>query len=206
MALIAFAVMSGVLQMAGYIFYALKTRRPNPLSWLMWAYGTTLVGFLEYDYGASWYILLLPIVCSVSSIVIAIRCWKNRDLSDLDWSDWSALGADVILTIGYVFAKYLEHNEMLTKEGQETSAFAFIILSNATTFTTFWPTIRGIWHDPSRENWWSWRAWTLAYTALAITTALQYGFLSIFMVYPVLNMAVHAAMALAVRPSRHTLA
>jgi len=45
MALIAFAVMSGVLQIAGYIFYALKTRRPNPLSWLMWAYGTTLAAW-----------------------------------------------------------------------------------------------------------------------------------------------------------------
>ena len=206
MALIAFAVMSGVLQIAGYIFYALKTRRPNPLSWLMWAYGTTLVFILELDYGASWYILLLPAVCALSSIIIAVRCWKHRDLSGLDWSDWSALGADVILTIGYVFAKYLENNEMLTKEGQETMTFAFIVLSNATTFTTFWPTVRGIWSEPSPEHWWPWRTWTLAYTALAVATALQYGPFSVFMMYPVLNMVVHAAMAWAVRPSRHALA
>lgn len=63
------AILSGVLQVAGYVLYIKKTLgkeiNPNPTSWLMWAYGTTLVLVLELDRNAGWEILLLPFLCAV---------------------------------------------------------------------------------------------------------------------------------------------
>lgn len=201
-------ITAGLLQALGYFFYIKIAREglsaPNPLSWIMWAYGTSLIGLLEFSQNASPYLLVLPAACSASSIYVAIRSWQYRKLENLDWNDWFAFSADVLLTICYTSVWLLAKYGMLSPEKKSIATLSFLLLSNATTFTTFWPTLKGIMKNPQGENWVPWTVWTLAYTTLAIATLMQNGAWTVFMLYPVLNLVMHGLTALLTRPGRQT--
>ena len=211
MVLVTLGIAAALLQVLGYAFYIWCTLRketdPNPTSWLMWAYGTTLVTVLEFDRGASWVVLCMPVLCAVCRIFVAlhIRC-KVGTLLPTHWADWSAFFLDVGLTSGYVFAWTLNVSHVLTEGQRGVATLAFLVLSNATTVTTFAPMIRDLWSNPHHEHPLPWFTWTTAYFSLAAATFLQYGFWSEFMIYPIVNLGFHLAVYLLVRRKRVSIA
>lgn len=201
-------VLSGVLQALGYVLYARglyrHERDPNPTSWLMWAYGTTLVAVLEWDRNATWIELALPVVCSVSSVGIALLCWWKGTMR---WpehhADRAAFGADVLMTVGYLGAWFLLSYGMLSVEGRAVTSLGFLLLANATIITSFIPQMREYAEDPKNQSVLPWAVWTSAYAVLALATYLNSGFMSELMLYPTLCVAVHAyTTRLLVRPRR----
>ena len=58
-------LLAGALQLIGYLLYLRDEEiEPNPVTWLMFAYGTILLTLLEWDRQASGAELALPAVCS----------------------------------------------------------------------------------------------------------------------------------------------
>ena len=199
-------VLSGVLQALGYIFYALGLRYerdPNPTSWLMWAYGTSLITVLEWDRDATWVELALPVTCSLSSISIAMLCWwKGRMRWPKEIADCAALGADLIITIGYISAWIMLKYGSLTAEEQSMAALAFLLLANATTVTSFIPQLREYASDPRNQSVLPWVTWTTAYATLVLATYLNNGLRSELMIYPIFCTVIHACTVWLIRPSR----
>ena len=69
-------LLAGVLQLVGYLIYVRDEEiEPNPVTWLMFAYGTMLLTMLEWDRQASAAELALPLVCSSMALYVAGRCW-----------------------------------------------------------------------------------------------------------------------------------
>ena len=81
MDVLTLGILAAVLQISGYFTYGWKVLRrdiePNAASWLMFAYGTTLLVVVEWDRGASFALLFLPIVCALLSIGIAWFCLQK---------------------------------------------------------------------------------------------------------------------------------
>lgn len=200
-------ILASILQVFGYGLYIRHTLReeidPNPSSWLMWAYGTALIALLEWDRGAPLEVLLLPVVCAACSIFVAYLAWrKNKRLFPTHQADWAAFLADVALTVGYVTAALLVAFNLLNEEGKGMATLVFLLLSNATTITTFSPMIRNLWVNPHHESQSPWLMWTLAYAFLALATWFEYGLWSEFMIYPVLNLIFHPLVFWLIRPAR----
>src|SRR3989344_3985059 len=104
---ILLGLVAASLQATGYLVYGFKVLKrdiaPNPASWLMFAYGTTLLLVLEWDRGASFAVLALPFICAVSSAVVAWYClrkaqrtwWPEHVLERISFV------LDVLLTVAY---------------------------------------------------------------------------------------------------------
>lgn len=194
------AILSGVLQITGYVLYLYKvTKRdidPNPTGWLMFAYGTLTLTILEWDLGAAWELLILPISCAILSIVVASVCWKRGTLK---WpkhrADSSAFILDVLLTIFYVMAWALTSFDLVTSETRVLATTLFLVGSNLTTLTAFAPLLRNVFVNPHDEHHLPWLVWSGAYFSLAIVTFFQEGFFTTLMIYPILNLVLHASMS-----------
>src|SRR3989344_1751388 len=107
MTILAIGILASLLQVAGYAFYSSKMLkrdiRPNAASWLMFAYGTTLLAILEWDRGASFALLVLPVLCAISSTLVAMYAlrhtaswWPQHPLERF------SIFLDITLTIIYV--------------------------------------------------------------------------------------------------------
>ena len=189
--------LAGVLQALGYGLYIRQVLRheivPNAATWLMFAYGTGLLGVLEFSRGAGWELLVLPTICAGSSIVVAAICLKRGTLRwPKEWQDRSAFLADVVLTVLYVGAWVLVLLGNLSKEERGYADLAFLICSNLTTITSFSPLIRGA---ERKESSLPWVVWTYAYTVLGVATFVQHGPWTELMIYPVLNALLHGRVA-----------
>ncbi len=210
----ALAIASAGIHVLGYATYISLVRRgaieANPLSWLMFAYGTGLLTFLEYESGASWRELLLPIACSVSSIVVAGLCVRATRVHELAFSDLAAFAIDLALTGAYVGLWFLERQGMgdaLAGAG----IVALLVCANATTLASFVPLLRSTFTHPERERIFPWLLWTLAYGLLFAVTA-QDGTSTnqlALLLYPGLNALLHFSVALLTcsrwwRPERRT--
>src|SRR3989344_871854 len=138
-------IAAGLLQAFGYVMYVRESLReeihPNPATWLMFAYGVALLTILEWDRDASFALLVLPIVCGVMSIFVAVLCWRQGTLRWVgEWEDtWEvrAFGGDLTLTVLYAGAGVLYALPLLSEEWRSFAALVFLIGSNATTFTAF---------------------------------------------------------------------
>lgn len=206
MLLTALAVLSGALQALGYWLYERSTLRhetePNASTWLMFAYGTTLLGILEYSRDADWELLVLPITCATLSVGVAYICWKKGTLRwPEEWQDRLAFLADIALTVGYAGAWGLEHYGFIDADSRDYANLAFLICSNATTITSFTPLIRGARRNEGARL--PWGVWTCAYIVLGVATFMKEGFWTELMIYPVLNAILHASVALLARVRRH---
>ena len=169
------AGLSGLLQVLGYTLYISKSLKkelePNPTSWLMFAYGTALLTLLEFDRGASWQLLVLPATCALLSIFVAfISCRRGK----ISWPDEAidrlAFVADILLTIGYVWAWWLQAHAGISEYSREMAVLVFLLFSNATSFTAFVPLLRDAYNHPHRERSTAWVTWMVAYTTLLILT------------------------------------
>ncbi len=211
--ILLFGIISGFLQVLGYTVYIRESFRkeidPNPATWLMFSYGTSLLAILEWDRDASLALLALPVACAGMSIIVAILCWLRGTLRwPRDWeSQWAirAFIADVGLTTAYFVAWVLNMSEILAEEGRSIAALVFLIGSNVTTFTAFTPILQEVYESPQKERALPWIVWTLAYTTLGVATILESGFWTELLIYPVCCTFLHGAIAWLARPERRLL-
>lgn len=205
--LLTLGIIAGFLQALGYLLYITKSLKdevePNPTTWLMFAYGTTLLTVLECNSSARWEILLLPITCAVMGVVVAIICAYRGTLKYPEApADRISFGLDIFLTFLYVLAWYLRKSGMLSEHETQIAIMVFLVASNIGAFTAFTPILRETYHDPAHEHFAPWVVWTLAYVSLGFGTYLEHGVWSDLMLYPVINAPLHAAVAWLSRPCR----
>ncbi|MBI2715177.1 MAG: SET domain-containing protein-lysine N-methyltransferase [Rhizobiales bacterium] len=199
----ALAVSSAVLQVVGYGFYLhLILRRkidPNPTSWLMFAYGTSLIVVLESAAGASWRELALPVVCAAASVAVAGTCWSRGTLRwPRDGIELYSFAADVAITIAFVAWWAIGRVGILSRSEMAVAVPAFLVLWNVGTIAAFTPIVVSTWRDPTRESWAPWIVWTLAYATLAFVTFIEEGVEgNLFLyLYPLSNVLVHGSLAI----------
>ena len=186
------AIVASVLHAIAYLIYLryafLEEVRPNPTSWLMWAYGTALVILLEWDQEASRAVILLPVVCAVCSIIVALFCWRRGRLR---WpevpSDRAAFMLDLVFTALYVFLIVFDTRGLISTSDEVFAKSILLILAGGSTLLSYWPILRSTRRNPQNEHWLAWAIWTVAYLILLVVTIATHGnsFDSIqFWVYP----------------------
>lgn len=202
------AALSGCAQAAGYLYYLRLSLRgdtwPNPMSWLMFAYGTALVVLIEAGAGATWRELLLPLVCTASSMVTAVVAWRKAGaVAQLTPFDWWVFRVDLALTIGYFAAKALAHAGVLSSDELGAANIAFLIGVNATTLTAFLPLLSSVMRNPESEHPGPWIIWSLAYLTLLATTALNASGVTgaLLLIYPAMNFILHTDVAALAAPT-----
>lgn len=193
------AVLASLLHVGGYALYirhALRGEtRPNAASSLMFAYGTGLLVFLEYEAGGSWRVLLLPSVCGLLGIVVAALCFRTRRRTPIARIEIAAFALDLALTGLYV-ALFIFGRADTSPERREALAFWFLVASNATALTSFAPLLLSTHEEPEREQPEPWIVWSAAYGGLAIVALADGGLTApILLVYPVVNLVLHGAIA-----------
>jgi SET domain len=186
--------LAAIAQIAAYLVYLHLFRagkiEPNGTSWLMFAYGTALLVFLEVRNGAAWFELALPVACGTMSVIVSVLCFRSNAVEPADGVEKLAFGADLSLTIAYLAVA-------LAVSGQSKYAVAFLVAGNLTAFTSFAPLVRSTWHSPSREQPLPWMMWTVAYALLFASTFLSEGFRSPeLLLYPGLCVSLHGLVAL----------
>lgn len=196
------AIAAAVLQFAGYAIYFRLTLtgeiEPNPITWIMFAYGTTLLAALEYASGAGWQELLLPITCASCGIAIALTLMLSGKFRypDAGW-ETSAFIFDVGLTLGYLWLWQSLQTGMIAREQHDLGVLAFLVTANATTITAFIPILRSTYLRPSHENYLPWVIWTIAYFLLLLATVRNGISASpVLLMYPAIGVVLHASIAL----------
>lgn len=200
------AVASGLVQALGYLIYGFKAFRnhivPNASSWAMFAYGTLLLTFLEWESDAGGALLVLPIVCVVASTVIFFLCLqRGRFVWPQDIEDRVSFSTDLCLTVLYILAWLALFFDFFSKEQMGIAVLVFLIASNATTVTSFIPILREAYYEPSHEHQSPWVLWTVAYFLLLLVTAGEESDWVLYL-YPVANIVLHLSIAWMVRHSR----
>jgi hypothetical protein len=185
-------LIAAVLQVAGYVIYIRNFRRdvikPNAASFFMFAYGTSLLTFLEWKSGASLALLALPFACAALGIVVALMCLRAGATEPIDRFEAHAFWTDIWLTIFYM-------GLALGLGDAEAFVVPFLIVTNLSAIVCFVPILRSTWHSPERELPGPWIVWTAAYAMLAFVTILSDGLANpVLLLYPLLNMALHLAM------------
>lgn len=203
-----FGVVAGLFQATGYAVYYLTVIRKDgkeeePLTWLMFGYGTALLTIMEFDSmyseaikSSSWLgvisILFLPVICSLGAVLVAYNIWrKNFSVTKALWPkswtlDWKtksgiAFGVDILLTFGYVALWIMTSFIIQNGETHLIGVIVFLLISNATTIPGFVPMVISTAKNPEREDYRPWFVWSIAYTLLAVPT---FGYASDGVVWP----------------------
>jgi amino acid transporter len=162
----------------------------------MFAYGTALLVLLEAMHGASWEILLLPVICGALAVLEGVLYGNRWRAEPIDRLAVIAFAVDAALSVVYVMAWIGSRVGGVSVETDRTLTAVFLLCVNATTFTSFFPLLRSTHRDPSRERMWPWIVWAFAYALLLLVTLLDdRGARPSLLVYPALNLALHAGMA-----------
>jgi hypothetical protein len=185
--------LAALTQIAAYLVYLHLFRagkiEPNGTSWLMFAYGTALLVFLELRNGATWFELALPVACGTMSVIVSVLCFRSNAVEPADRVENLAFGADLSLTLIYA-------GVALVISGHSKYAVAFLVAGNLTAFTSFAPLVRSTWHAPSREQPLPWMMWTVAYALLFAATFISEGFRAPeLLLYPGLCVSLHGLVA-----------
>ena len=182
------------LQVAGYAIYIRNFQneaiKPNAASFLMFAYGTTFLAFLEWKSGAHFAVLALPLVCAALGVVVGLMCLRAGATEPIDRIEARAFWTDVWLTLFYMgFA--------LGFDSGQRFVIPFLIATNLSAIVCFIPILRSTWHTPERELPTSWALWTSAYLTLTIATLGAHGLSHPeLLLYPLLNALLHIAVML----------
>lgn len=187
-------VLAAIFQISGYLLYIRnflrRSIRPNAASYLMFAYGTSLVAFLAWENGAQWQELLLLIACAAMSVIVAAMCLRRNATEPVDRFEAIIFSADLWLTIGYAALVFSQIEKSIY-------VVAFLILGNVTTLTSFLPILRSTWRDPRREQPLPWIVWSIAYLLLTAATLETTGLSEpVLLFYPLANVILHVSMAL----------
>lgn len=211
--LLFFSVLAGLLQLAGYIYYIQKTHRddisPNPTTWLIFAFDTSVLTALEALAGAKWTLLFLPAMCSVGGIYIA---WLLRKAGKLHWprdkADAYILSIGIAIALSYTVIFLLWNFTLVSESLLFYAGYIFLILSNTNTLVAFTPIIKEVYTDPLHEHSGPWAIWTLAYATLTIVTYMEVGISGhgmIFYVYPISCLVLHGTVAWLARDARRNI-
>jgi SET domain len=189
-----FGLLAGLFQFIAYgvyiRFFLKDSIRPNPLSWVMFAYGTALMLFLEWKGGAGWSLLALPAVCAIMSVFVAIMSLRQPVREPVGTWEKGAFVADIGLTMAYLLAS------MSALIGPLFAA-TFIAAGNLTTLTAFFPIMISTWRSPHNERIEPWLLWTSAYGLLIVSTLMSVGMtMPALLIYPILCTALHGSLAL----------
>lgn len=171
---------AAVVQALAYVVYLVGAFRrniqPNPTSWLMWAYGTGLVVVLEADQSIDPLLRLLPTVCALSSVAVALLClhrgarlWPRKEL------DRYALLTDLALTAAYIAITAAAWQGSLPEAGAWGWKSGLLVAAGASTVLSYLPTVAAVLQDPRVEDWRPWGIWTLAYALLLAATVAAEG-------------------------------
>lgn len=187
-------VLAALFQISGYLLYIRnflkRSIRPNAASYLMFAYGTSLVAFLAWQNGAVLAELLLLFACAGMSIAVALLCLRRNATEPVDRFEAIIFSADLWLTIGFAIMVFAQVEK-------QAYAALFLFLGNITTLTSFMPILRSTWRDPRREQPLPWIVWSFAYILLTAATLTTTGLNQpVLLIYPVANVVLHVAMAL----------
>lgn len=194
-------IAAALLQVAGYAFYGSKVLsrdiRPNAASWLMFAYGTSLLLFLEWDRDATLPLLILPGVCAILSILIAFQALRKAGgWVPAEPVERMSLALDVSLTALYVCAWLLLVNGIIVESQKSAAEILILACWNVGVLTAFFPLLRQVYHHPHTEHALPWISWTGAYLLLTAATLLATGAPNELLLYPLLHVLVHGFVAL----------
>ncbi len=206
--LLFWGLIAGLLQLLGYVLYlSNKKIDPNPLTWLMFSYGTVILTVLEWDKNATWAELILPLVCSVLGMVVFLKCWIAslkkaqaearsfqiwpKDLRPGDTFEKVSFGSDLFITVGYVTSSLLAASSLLDPASRELAVVIFLVLSNLSVLIEFLPITKSTYKNPEKEHAAPWMVWASAYAVLGFVTWSSHGLWTVLMLYPVLNAVTH---------------
>ncbi len=158
---IFFAVVSGLLQILGYIVYNFKVRKsgmePDSASWGIWTFGS-LMNMLSYaTLTNDWVKDILPIACSVSCIVTFVIMLRRGQMHWPDMTGWMMFLVDLVITIIWYF----------------TSATEASLLYQIGTVASYVPMVIGVKNGTDKEDPLPWFIWTLAYGIFMISVMLR---------------------------------
>lgn len=195
-------VLAGIFQFIAYLIYIryfLKDSiKPNALSWIMFAYGTAFMVFLEWRAGATWDLLLLPLVCATMSIFVAVMCLRSPTRTPTSPFERWTFAADLGLTFGYLALSN-------TSAAGPLFTAAFILTGNLTAITAFVPILASTYKSPENEKATPWAFWAFAYLLLTIATLFNSSLRAPeLLIYPVLGVALHGGMALIIINAKKT--
>ena len=182
----ALGLAAGLTQAVAYLIYFMQVLRdecrPNGMTWMMWSYGTFVFFAIELHLGAPVPVLLLPAVCMLCSIGVAVYAFARRVHLRPERQDWSVLGFDAALMAGY--AGFV----LAAPVGGpvEDAGLAFVALAGISAVTSSWPALRTTFRDPGNERPLAWFVWSAAYGLLALA-AMAEGLAWPFLVYPLLS-------------------
>lgn len=210
MNLVLLTLFSGFFQLIGYFYYVTKTNKddisPNPTTWLIFAFDTTILVLLEAVAGASFNLLFLPSMCALGAIYVAFLVRKAGKLHwPKDKMDQYILSVAIIVTLLYAIIFILWHYTLLPSSAILLTTIVFLILSNINTLIAFIPIIKEVAIDPHHEHAGPWMIWTIAYSLLTVVTYFEVGFSMsglIFYLYPVSCVLLHGIMAWLARDKR----
>lgn len=187
-------LIAGTLQAAAYLLYARFVirceTRPNGMSWLMWAYGTFVFFFVEFDTNAPFSLLFLPAVCTLSAVLIALYSFYKSSYIPPERQDYIALVVDVTLMTTYLALLAAFGLGYLPELLRTDVGMIFLVLTSFSTLVTFYPIMRTTFESPRDENPLPWFMWTIAYSLLLYTVFLEnIGWQ--YAIYPILNILLH---------------
>ena len=191
---------AAALQALGYLVYVTQVLRseirPNAASWTMFAYGTTLLLFLEMDRGARWELLAVPAVCAISSILVAIYCLRRGGrLWPQNSVDRLSFVLDVCITIVYVSAWIMLTRGSIDEHQKSFIDLVLLICWNFGILTAFFPLLREVYRNPHSERSSPWLIWSIAYALLFTATIITQKGIDELALYPLVNMIVHMFVA-----------
>lgn len=190
---------AGVLQASAYFLYTYLVLQeetvPNGMSWLMWAYGTSVFFFIEFDIQAPISVLILPGVCALCACIVSGYSFYKSSYIPPERSDYVALVVDVSLMTGYLTLLYSVGTGQIQTDLYISIGLIFLVLTSLSTFVTFYPILRTTYENPKCENPIPWFIWTVAY-ALLLCTVLIENMTWEYMIYPIINMILHGATGL----------
>lgn len=208
---------AGLLMVIGYAVYIYLDIKhehidPNPLTWLMFAYGTVLLTVLEYSLGSDWRVLVVPLICSFGGVLVFARCARKYSISrarfkELFKNRWDKLSlvSDLLITAGYTVLWALVMVDILSVVWAFWATVAFLFLSNASTVPQFIPMYQDVLADPKKEHWLPWAIWSASYAILWWLTLVDPAtsgegvvLLYSYLFYPVSNVFLHAAVGVLV--------
>ena len=150
------------MQLVGYFLYWKSSRsgetNSNPVSWLIWTYGSLISLGTYSQMTGDWVKSLLPIACAVACVFICFQVFRQNGLGKLDRFDYVVLGLDLVVTVVWYFVGPMPAN----------------LLDQGSTIVSFFPLIRGMVKGINKEAQAPWLIWTIAYLLLGVTVVMRY--------------------------------
>lgn len=189
-AAIAIGLAAGITQFVAYIIYSVQVvradRRPNRMTWLMWVYGTFVFVAIELHLGAPLSVLVLPAICMLYSIGVAVCAFLQGSFLRPERQDVAALALDAVLMLGYAGAILMASAAGRPPEG---IGLIFVGLAGVSALTSSWPVLRTTFAAPGNERPLPWFVWSAA-CGLLVLAAMAVGLAWPFLVYPILSQVV----------------